>query len=296
MRGSIHAPAGIWRAFFIFAALGVTRLAAGTAPSSNQAPAPYLQFGQPDQEEGKQALAVFRRAGIPGEYFLEFDLRVMPRRGDERVLRGRLWGSRNEQGAVTRIAVTGDGKLERRLLIQNGEDAKVWCVDVGASSSTTRMVDGFEPLLPGVELTAFELQMPYIYWPDATLERLVRVRSRPSHVFFFRPPVAWAAQHPDVSGVRAYLDTQFNVPVQTEVIGQDGKVLRTLSLVDLKKVGEQYIPKTIDLRNDRTRDKVRFQVTGAALDLKLAPAVFSPAQLTEDVASPPRARVLGIAP
>ena len=272
------------------------RVFAGPAPNAGQAPAPYLQFGKPDQEEGRQALAVFRQAGIPGQYYLEFELRVMPRRGDERILTGHLWGARNEQGPITRISVASDGTHERRLLLQNGEDAKIWCVDVGGPTTTTRIVDSFEPLLPGVELTAFELQMPYIFWTDATLERLTRVRSRPTHVFFFRPPAAWAEQHRDISGVRAYLDTQFNVPVQTELIGQDGRVLRTLSLVDLKKVGEQYIPKSIDLRNDRTRDKVRFQVTGAALDLKLSAAIFDPARLADPAASPPRGRVLSIAP
>ncbi|MDB6093308.1 MAG: hypothetical protein JWM32_870 [Verrucomicrobia bacterium] len=286
-----HTPAFIRRAFFISISLATLIAQAGPPPTATPPPANYLQFGQPDQEEGRKVLAAFRRAGIPGQYYLEFDIRVMPRRGEERVLAGKLWGSRNDEGPISRVAVTAE-KGERRLLIQNGEDAAVWSVDLGGASTNTRIVDSFEPLVPGIELTAFELQMPYVYWPDATLERVSRVRSRPAHVFFFRPPAAWAAQHPDIRGVRAYLDTQFNVPVQSEIIGQDQRVLRTLSLVDLAKVGDQYIPKSIDLRNDQTRDKVRFQVTGAALNSSFKANIFEPGQLTEPVPAPPPKQIM----
>lgn len=288
-------PARFWRAFFISAALGAA--SAPAAPNtSGSAPNTYVQFGKPDQAEGRRALEAYREAGIPGQYYLEFLARVLPRRGAERVIPGQLWGSRNDQGAITRIAVSGDNGKDRRLLIQNGEQAMTWCVDLGGESTTARIVDGFEPLLPGIELTAFDLQMPYLYWPDATLERLERVRSRPAHVFFFRPPAAWIAQHKDISGVRAYLDTQYNVPVQTELIDADGRVMRTLSLVDLAKVGDEYIPKSIDLRNDRTRDKVRFQVTAAALRLSLPAAIFAPAQLADEAPTPPRSRLQRVGP
>ncbi|MDB6167960.1 MAG: hypothetical protein JWM88_824 [Verrucomicrobia bacterium] len=298
MRRLTDAPACVRRAFFVLALLSAATAVGGpTSGPADRTPPAYLQFGKPDQEEGRAALAAFRQAGIPGQYYLEFDLRVLPRRGDERTLAGRLWGARNDQGAVTRISVTGANSKDRHLLVQNGEEAKVWSVDLGGeASSTTRIVDAFEPLLPGVELTAFDLAMPYLYWADATLEKLARVRSRPTHVFLFRPPPAWAAGHPEFSGVRAYLDTQFNVPVQTELIGRDGRVVRTLSLVDLAKVGDQYLPKSIDLRNEATRDKVRFQVTAAALNLKLPAALFEPGQLAEKISPPPAGQVQRVAP
>ena len=293
MPESLFAPAIFRRAFFISALLGLTVLA-GAAPGSNPPPEAYVQFGQPDQAEGRRVLAQFRAAGIAGEYYLEFDLRVMPRRGDEQVFHGRLWGGRNGQGAVSRVVVADATGHERRLLIQNGERSAVWRSD--AASDTPRSVESFEPLVPGVELTAFELQMPFIYWPDATLLSVSRIRSRPAHVFLFRPPADWAAQHPEISGVRAYLDTQFNAPVQTELLDRQGRVLRTLSLVDLKKIGDQYIVKSIDLRNDATRDKTRFQVTAAALGLEFSRVVFEPAHLSEPLQPPEAGRLTRIAP
>ena len=290
-----NAPALTWRAFFIYAVLAAAPVSAGPSVGAGQ-PATYAQLGKPDQAEGRQVLATFRRAGIPGQYYLQFVLRVLPRRGEEHDFSGSLWGGRNESGAVTRVAITDATGGESRLLIQNGAQPAVWRLGAGERDISPQMVDAFTPLIPGVELTAFELQMTYIYWPDATLEQVSRIRSRPAHVFFFRPPAEWAAQHPGISGVRAYLDTQSNGPVQTELVGQDGKVLRTLSLVDLAKVGDQYIPKTIDLRNEATRDKTRFQVTGAALGLEFSRIVFEPAQLLEPVAPPAKDKIVEIAP
>ncbi len=273
------APAFIGRALFVSVLLAVG-LRAGPPAHSPSAPSEYFQLSGPNQDEGRRALEVFRRAGIPGEYYLEFDLRIFPRRGDERDVPGRLWGGRNAAGAVTRVAFSLAEGGERRLLLQNGEDARVWSLDTAGATPVTRLVDSFEALVPGVELTAFDLLMPYIYWSDWKLERLTRVRSRPTHVFLFRPPASFAAQHPEIQGVRAYLDTQFNVPVQTELLGAKDQILRTLSLVDLVKVSDQYIPKSVDFRNEVTRDKVRFQVTAAALNQALPSGVFDPEQLS----------------
>lgn len=288
------APAILRRAFFVLATLVPIVASAAAGPGAASSADTYLQLGKPDQAEGRRVLEQFRQVGIAGEYYLEFDLRVMPRRGDERVFHGRLWGARNEQGAVMRVAVKDGAGDEHRLLIQNGVQAAVWRSD--SRTATPRMVGSMEPLVEGVELTAFELQMPFIYWPDATLENVTRIRSRPAHVFLFRPPETWAKQHPEVAAVRAYLDTQFNAPVQTELLDARGRVWRTLSLVDLKKIGDQYIVKTIDLRNEATRDKTRLQVTAAALGMEFASAVFEPAGLDEEIASPPRSRLTRVAP
>jgi len=283
-----------WRAFFLVACVVAGGAAAAPATGTNQ-PTTYVQFGGINQIEGRRVLEQFRRAGIAGEYYLEFDLRVMPRRGDETVFHGKLWGGRNEQGAIVRVTMKA-GENTRSLLIQNGEHAAVWASDSTNRTSSAQEKGDFEPLVPGVELTAFDLQMPYIFWPDAVLQSVQPIRSRPTHVFLFRPPPAWAAQHPEIGGVRAYLDTQFHAPVQTELLDKQGRVLRTLSLVDLRKVGDQYIVKTVDLRNDQTRDKTRFQVTAAALGLEFAGAVFEPAHLSEDIASPAPGQQTRIAP
>ena len=284
-------PAIIRRAFFVFAMLAASTRAA--APPN--APGPLAQFGKPDAAEAERILEQFRQSGVAGEYFWNFELHQLPRRGDERVFRGQLWGGRNAVGAVERIVlVDGDGR-QRRLLLQHGGQAAVWQLD--GKRATALPADGlFAPLVPGVELTPFDLQMPFLNWPGATVESIVRMRGRPAYAFRFSPPAEFAAKHPQFGGVRSYFDTQYTVPVQTERLSPTGAVLHTLSLIDVKKIGDQWMPRSFEVRNETSRDKTRLLVTGAALNLTLPPATFDPAALAEAIPPPPVERIVVIPP
>jgi hypothetical protein len=63
----------------------------------------------------------------------------------------------------------------------------------------------------------------------------------------------------------------------------------------LKKVGEFWIPKTFDVRDEVTREKTRFDVTAAALGLDFSRSLFEPAQLDDDI-RPPAAKVVRMGP
>ena len=285
------APAIAWRAFFVLGLVTASVFAA--VPVS--APPELAQVGLPDTAETARILVQFRQTGIVGDYFLDFELRTLPRRGDEKSFQGKMWGSRNADGSITRVALTGGDGRQHRLLVQNGGQAAVWrLVDQRVIQLDFAML--FEPVVPGVNLTAFDLQMPFLFWPGVTLERITRMRGRPAHVFVFRPPAAFAAKNPEVGAIRVYLDTQYNAPTQIETIGRDGRVTKTLSLIDLKKVGEQWIPKSFEVRDEITRDKTRLVVTAAALGLALPSATFAPATLVDEVSRPATERILKISP
>jgi hypothetical protein len=253
------------------------------------------QVGKPSAEEAARLVDQFRKAGIPGEYYLDFELHALPRRGEGPVFKGRWWGSRNDQGAITRIELTDAAGAPHRLLLQNGEHATVWRWANGRASEVG-IADLMSPLVPGLEVSAFDLQMPYLYWPGATVEKIVRVLGRPSYAFVFPAPAAFKEQFSDISAARAYFDAQFNVPMQTEVLGRTGKVTRMLALLSLQRVGEQTLPKAADYRNEVTRDKTRLIVTGAALNLKLPATVFQPSNLGQPAAPPPADRIVRIDP
>lgn len=265
---------------------------AGAAPA---APGELAQIGKPNAEEAARLVEQFRTSGIPGDYFLEFELRSLPRRGEGRTLKGRWWGSRNDLGAVTRIEVIDADGASHRFLLQNGERPGVWrftqgrTVEIGVSELMA-------PLVPGVEIAAFDLQMPYLYWPSPSVERITRVLGRPSNAFVFPAPAAFKAQYPDISSARAYLDTQFNVPMQSEIIGRDGKIAKTWAVLSLKTVDRQTVPKSVDYRNEVTRDKTRLQITGVALKLQFPATIFQPASLAQPLASPPADRVVRVDP
>ncbi|MES1195253.1 MAG: outer membrane lipoprotein-sorting protein, partial [Opitutus sp.] len=225
--------------------------------------------------EGARILGEFRETGIAGTYWLAFELRVMPRSGDERILTGELFGTPAPAGPLTRLAVGNT-----RWLIQSGTKPAAWIQsDQGVVHEATT-AETLQPVA-GTDFTLFDLQMPFLRWTDFVYEGLAKVRGRPAHQFVLYPPASYAAARPVLSGVRVFLDTQFQALVQVEQLGPDGKPVKTVTLLDLKKVGDQWLVKSIDLRNLVTRDKTRLTFKAAALNLTLPADTFTPAQLAE---------------
>ncbi len=259
-------------------------------------PPDYIQLSKPNQAEGRAFLAEFRQKGFRG--YLEFQLRVMPRRGPEKTLAGKFWSDLLDDGPITRIELLAGESLNQnqpsvlRLLLKGGPDAAVWRWEPALGNQVAKLgVDAlFEPL-GETDLTAFDLQMPFLWWDDFVFEGVRKMRGRPANAFLFYPPAEFAARQPGLTGVRVFLDTQFNALVQAEHIGEDGKVLKAMSVLDLKKVGEHWIVKSIDLRDEVTRNKTRFMVTAAAMDQEFSSTLFSPADLSFAVQRPQKGRV-----
>jgi Outer membrane lipoprotein-sorting protein len=247
-------------------------------------PPDLAQVGLPSAAETQAIIERFRSAGFAGagSCCLQFALHELPRRGDERVVPGILWAGQDDLGPVLRI-VLGGGEGQGRFLVRGGPRPAIWTLDV---SGAPQPADPLTPLVQGADITAFDLQMPFLYWPDVKAVSVDRILGRPANGFIFRPPPEFLRAHPEIAAVRAFLDAQYNAPVQTELIGRDGRVLKTLSLVDLRKVGKRWILKDADVRNEATRDKTRFSVTGAALELDFSPALFDPAHLGDEIGPP----------
>jgi hypothetical protein len=249
----------------------------------------------PDAPTAGLLLDHFRQSIWTEPIYAEFDLREMPRRGPEHAFHGRFWGERNERGPVTRLELdVGKGGFSHRFLVQGGPDGGVWTSDAGAPG-TANADAAMSPLAPGVEMAPFDiLPMPYLYWLDAELVSVERIRGRPAYTFVFTPPAEFAAGNPSVRSVRAYLDTQYDALVQSEITAKDGTLSKTLSLLELRKVGDRWIPKDVDVRNEATRDKTRLSLTAVAVGIPAAPTAFDPAQLGAQLAPPPAGKLLRI--
>jgi len=269
----------------------------GYCQSKTYRPPPnYVQFGKPDQAEGRRIIEDFRLRGLPSGLYLEFELQVMPRRGDGRTIPARLWVGHNESGPIWRLElVPADASAQRRLLVQNGPQSALWSWRPGAAVEHLG-IDALFERLADTDLTAFDLQMPFIFWNDFVFEGVARIRGRPAHVFLMYPPSEVSAKKPELTGVRVYLDTQFNALVQAEQIGAQDSLLKSMTILDLKKVDEQWIPKSTDFRDDETRNKTRFAVTGAALGLDFLPTLFDPVSLADVVTPPPASRIRIVGP
>lgn len=283
----LRSPA-LRRAFFLAA---LTALLAGAMPAADAPfrPAPSFTGGaKPDPVEGARVLDEFRRAGIAGDYWLAFELRVLPRKGAERTVAGTIYGTRGSTGPLTRLELANE-----RWLIRSGATPATWHWRAAAPTAAARelpAVDAFAPVA-GTDFTVFDLQMPFLYWQEFVYEGLARVRGRPAHRLLLYPPADLAAARPELTGVRVYLDTQFQALVQADLLGPKGEVEKSITVLDLKKADTQWIVKSIDLRNHRTRDKTRFTVDGAAFDLELPDTTFAPEHLGGDAPPVPAARI-----
>lgn len=271
------------------ASLSAARLWAQTSVPKRPAPV-FVSGGQADQAEGRRALEEFRAAGITGTYWLEFTLRVMPRKGEERTIRGQLFGTRSGQGPLSRLSLANPEGAQS-WLIQSGPQPASW--EQGTNQTAPRLLTAAESLVPisGTDLTLFDLQMPFLYWDDFAYEGIAKIRSRPAYSFLLYPPADLAAARPDLGAVRVALDTQFHALVQAEFLDPKGELIKSISVLDLKKAGEQWFVKSIDLRNRSTKDKTRFEVTAAALNLTLPDSIFAPESLGTPVVLPEGTKV-----
>jgi hypothetical protein len=242
--------------------------------------------GNANQADGAKILADFQGAGIAGDYWLSFELRVMPRKGAERSVTGTLLGARGPSGPLSRLTIPGE-----RWLIESGPQPSAW---LAAGDAAPRQLAPAEAgqAVAGTDVTVFELQMPFLYWKDFLYEGQAVMRSRPTHSFVLRPPAGQAVPVAGLTGVRVYIDAEFRALVQAEELGAGAAVMKTITLLDLKKVGEQWMMKAIDVRDHRTRDKTRFSVTAAALGLNLPFSTFSPDNLTAAAPAIPPEKVV----
>lgn len=276
----------------MFFAVLATAFAAAPAGAR---PEPKFLGGRPDQAEGARLLAGFRDLGIQGAYWLKFELRVMPRKGDDRVLRGEMFGAQGLDGPLTRLLVDdpanqGGSHLDLWVL-KGGAAPEAWHWNAGQRGITPQRVEGADLLRPvkQSDLTLFDLQMPFLRWTEFVYEGVANVRGRPAHAFLLYPPAGFPAEGP--AAVRVFLDTQFSALTQAEWLGATGKATKTVTVLDLKKTGEQWIVKSIDLRNHATRAKTRFALTAAALGLELPAETFKPQAIAQPNPPVPADRV-----
>jgi hypothetical protein len=198
---------------------------------------------------------------------------------------------------VTRLELdVGRGGFTHRFLIQGGPDGALWTSD-GEGAGAPNEGALLAPLAPEVEMTPFDtLPMPFIYWLDSELAGVERVRGRPANIYVFLPSAEFAARHPAIKSVRAYLDAQYDALEEFEITGPDGRVSKTLTLLELKKVGDRWIPEDFDVRNEATRDKTRLSLTGVAEGVTPGPQAFDPSRLGSPLQPPAAARVIRIGP
>lgn len=241
-----------------------------------------------DRKEGVQRLIDFRRQRLDGDYVFEFQLEHKPRRARTARYDGIMWGTWNEQGALTRIRLfrqggPGDGvqRPAADWIVQNGPDPKAWIRPEG--EATFRLIEGsaiFDPLLEDLSYSIFDLQMPFIYWPEFRYEGPELVgASRVAQKFLMLAPEGSPGWDQGIRAVRIGLDDTYNALLRIEVLGEGGEEQSRFQVESFKKVQEQYIVKKITLTDYPSKDRTTFHVTDASVGLALDSSLFEEAEL-----------------
>ncbi|MBT62377.1 MAG: hypothetical protein CML13_04105 [Puniceicoccaceae bacterium] len=243
-----------------------------------------------DAEEGAQRLEAFRRQRLDGDFCFEFELEHKPRRARTVRYQGMMWGSWNELGPITRFRVepasaTVDGQSHEQqaveLIIQNGVSPQVWIRR--SDSEPFQLVQGqalFDPILPDLLYSPFDLQMPFVYWDQFTYEGPTLVgATRVAQQFLMQPPAGSASAARGISGVRVGLDDTYNALWRIEVVDTAGEVVSRFAVESFQKVQEQYIVKRITLTDYPSKDRTTFDVKSATVGISLDREIFSPVSM-----------------
>jgi hypothetical protein len=250
-----------------------------------------------DAAAGAAQLDTFRKARLQGDFCLRFQLVHMPRRGDETVYDGVAWGMWNEQGPLTRFQLrpaagpdSGSPDPAKRdantweWLVQNGPAPRVWVLAPGAAApQEVAPASWHAPLFAGLVYTPFDLLMPFLYWQKFEYRGPERLRGRVADLYVMLPPDEATAP------VQVALDREFNALVQAEQLDAARQPVREFEILDFEKAEGQWMMKTLELIDTAGHDQDRFGVTAAALNLRLAAAVFDPARLGDPATLPPAA-------
>ncbi len=239
----------------------------------------------PDQAEGADILGQMRQALMADDTYLEFELKVLPRRGEEIRSEGRLWASQNSEGPVMRLSL-GEGTL----LVQSGPNPMAWRWSSRAQREPAVMdvATWFSPLADS-DLSAFDLQMPFLFWEDSVYEGQSMVGGRTADTFLVKPPPSVAAQRPEMTAIRFHLDRTYHAILLAEHIGRDSTVTKTFRLIGLKRVGNRYTMKAVEIRDEITRRKTRLTVTEARIGDPLPAVMFKPECLDRGLSKSARA-------
>jgi hypothetical protein len=265
----------------LFLLLTLICLTAGalSAQPRGRVPPNMVNPDQLNPEEGAAVLETFRNSYFSGELSFLFELRHLPRRGDSRTFHGQLWTTWTSAGPLHRVLMrTGlEQELGASFLLQSGPEPAgwVWNAEEGEVQALS-VEEQFQGLVPGLQVTPFDLQMSFVYWKDHVYEGTRRLRGRPAHYFLLYPPEEQTADLAfPVGAVRVIIDAGFNALLGVEVMNPDGSALKSWSIQSFRKVQEQWIVRIIDMVDEVTRDRTRFEIRAAAMNQRFPREIFS---------------------
>jgi len=252
------------------------------AQSSGSRRAQFELLREIDEAEGSQRLADFRRMWVPGDYSFQYSLKHYRSDGERVYVDGALWGSNLPSGPVTMVQV-GELPLAHWYFLKNGPEPLIQASNEEGELATIEASMWRNPLETGLSITPFDLLMPFIYWDEWEYEGVTKTRGRVAHVFVMKARDVFAEGEHPLSGVRVFLDEEFNAMLRAEYLDEEGEVMKTFRVLDLKKAEEVWFLKTLDIRDHITDEKTRLRINAVAFHQNFMQSPLYPGMPIEEL-------------
>ncbi|MGF1452514.1 MAG: hypothetical protein ACFB21_10630 [Opitutales bacterium] len=246
----------------------------------------HMEVEPLEAAEAQQFLERVRTQRLQNDFVFRFSFVHLPNRGEDQRYHGELFGAWSTQGPVLRAVISPEIDRSRlaqaepvEVLLHAGEEPRIWRKNRQGEIQPVTSEDWSKPLLQGLVYTAFDLGLPFIYWEDTTFQEARRFRGRSAYFFTARPPEdqTYEINGTPIASVEIAFDADFYALLRARFYDADGDLMRTLNINSFKKLDSgQYIVRSIDLVDERSRDKTRFSVTAANDQRNLQPALFDP--------------------
>lgn len=221
------------------------------------------------------------------DYCFKFDMAHLPRKSESVEYFGYVWGRHVSGGTYfmrLKIAKKSDENKSAEFLFISENGVCKMFKKTGGKIGEIPQSDWFKPILDGLVYTPFDFAAPYKKW-KSNYAGPGRV-GRAVHFFDMRPDAEFSEKNPNLKKVRIALSREFNAPFYTEYYGEGDSPERALTLDSIKKIGDVWFMKEIEMQDKKNRDKDKMKITAIKFFDSLPFEIFDVKNFEKEIENP----------
>lgn len=219
------------------------------------------------------------RANIPQTVRVQtIEIAAVDRTGGERILKGRMWGTREKDRVRVMMRIEAPQDLAgAAYLVREGEKSDEMYLYLPALRKTRRITGAaLDGQLWGTDLSYNDFKQIQNAFAGANtvLEAPAQLEQWPVDVIAFEPRKEDGTRY---RKIRTQVDQKTCVALMVEFFEPAG-VRKTLTVkpADLKQSGPHWYASDLEVRDLKNQTRTRVRITGVAADDKLASRYFNP--------------------
>lgn len=185
----------------------------------------------------------------------------------QELLRAARMASTNQEAVVNGRLRMESGSIPFTLKVEFGRlrfdfENPTRVLEVRLGEETSGVFDGSgnvmkkgvrEPVVPGADVTAEDLSLGFLYWPDAQVIGEESVRTRKSWIIDLRP----GRRGSEFAVVRIWLDKSGGALLRIEGYDWEGRLLRRFEVVSGQRIDGQWMLKQMRIERFGADDSTR---------------------------------------